>query len=140
MNMALSALTGSLAAVMIYLNGLLAARLGSLAANLLAHASGLALALAVLPLARPGRILPRGLPLPWLAGGALGCLTVYFANAGFMRLGVSMTIGLGLLGQLLSSMAVDHFGCFGSPVRKFRADSGLGLAVMLGGILVMSLD
>lgn len=134
----LSGFIGSLAAVMMYLNGILATAVGSMRSNLIVHISGLALSALVLALTRSWRHLPKGFSPLWLSGGAIGYLTVLLANFSFASLGVSMTIGLGLLGQVLASVATDHFGLFGSSVRKFRPSDAVGLAAIFAGILAMS--
>ena len=43
-------------------------------------------------------------------GGLIGVLTVIFSSLGFSKLGVSLTVSLGLFGQLVTSIIIDHFG------------------------------
>lgn len=77
--------------------------------------------------------------LPWHAwiGGLYGAIFVVAATWGVPRLGVAMTITLMVAGQLIVSLALDHFGAFGmarAPVNLGKI-AGVGL-VIVGVILV----
>ena len=73
-------------------------------------------------------------------GGLIGILTVLFTNASFMGLGVSLTVSLSLLGQLITSLVIDHFGYFNMPVVEFNKKKILGLVIIIAGIYVMTLS
>ena len=79
---------------------------------------------------------------PWYiyAGGLIGILTVLFTNIGFMGLGVSLTVSLSLLGQLVTSLVIDHFGYFNMTVVEFDKKKILGLIIIIAGIYVMTLS
>ena len=57
-----------------------------------------------------------------------------------MGLGVSLTVSLSLLGQLITSLVIDHFGCFNMPVAEFDKKKILGLVIIIAGIYVMTLS
>lgn len=133
-----SSLIGALMAVMLYLNGELANRMGNYAASSFIHLTGLLLVCLLLLLTRSGTPFRKGIPPVLLSGGALGFLTVVFVNVGFMNLGVSVPLTLGLLGQTVSALVIDHFGWFGVPTVKFDRRKIASLALIAGGIAVMA--
>ena len=76
---------------------------------------------------------------PWWAylGGALGAVYVLTAVIGVSRVGVATLTMTAIAGQLVASLAIDHFGWLGvarqplSPVRIFGA-----LLLFIGVLLV----
>lgn len=133
-----SGLIGALTALMITLNGELAARLGNYASSVVVHGSGLILVVVTLFVTRSKTPFRRGLSPALLSGGAIGFLTVIFANLGFMTIGVSLTLALGLLGQTVSALVVDHRGWLGSPVSPLDARKVASLALIASGLAVMT--
>ena len=140
MNKYLSAFTGALIAVMILFNGVLADAFGNYFSSVIVHIIGLITISAVLVISR-GKTKTQNqagkIPLYLYSAGAIGVLTVVFTNIGFSALGVSATIALGLLGQTLVSVIVDHFGLFGMKVIRFEKKKIIGLAVILLGVVTM---
>jgi bacterial/archaeal transporter family-2 protein len=134
----LSALIGALTAVMISLNGELANRIGNYASSSVIHLTGLILVALILLLTRAKPPFQKAIPPLLLSGGALGFLTVVCANIGFMRLGVSLTVSLGLLGQIVSALAIDRFGWLGAPVVSFNRKKITSLGLIVAGIAVMA--
>ena len=135
----LATLVGFLAAVMLVLNGGLTAAYGAWLATILIHAVGLA-AILLLWLFRRGPLLPaQRLPFYYFLGGAVGVGTTLFNNIAFGAISVSAIMGLGLLGQSLASLAVDHFGLLGMEKRPFQKKKLVGFAFLGVGILLMLL-
>ena len=135
----LSALIGALTALMIALNGELAGHIGNYAASSVIHLTGLILVALLLLLTRSASPF-QGRIRPWLlSGGALGFLTVAGANIGVLRLGVSLTLALGLFGQIVSALAVDHFGWLGAPVVRFDRRKIASLGLIAAGIACLAI-
>jgi transporter family-2 protein len=134
----LSGVIGALTAAMIELNGGLANRIGNYASSTFIHLSGLLLVALMLVLSRSKSPFHKTVPPMLLSGGALGFLTVVCANVGFMSLGVSLTLALGLLGQTISALAFDHFGWLGACVVTFDRRKIGSLALIASGIAVMA--
>ena len=63
-----------------------------------------------------------------------------FANVGFVSLGLVLTQALGLLGQVLSALVIDHFGWLGSPIRRFDGGRAASLVPIVAGIALMALS
>jgi transporter family-2 protein len=133
-----SSLIGALLAVMIYLNGELANHIGNYASSSFIHLTGLILVTLILLLTRSETPFQKGLSPMLLSGGVLGFLTVVCANVGFINLGVSLTLALGLLGQTVSALVIDHFGWFGAPAARFDRRKIGSLALIASGITVMA--
>ena len=77
--------------------------------------------------------------LPWYAwlGGAYGACFVVAAAWGVPRLGVAMTITLMVGGQLLISLALDHFGVLGVPQQPLNLGRIAGVGLVLAGVLLV---
>ena len=87
--------------------------------------------------ARPDVAATRALPwYAWL-GGAYGACFVVAAAWGVPRLGVAMTITLMVGGQLLISLALDHFGVLGVPQQPLNLGRIAGVGLVLAGVLLV---
>ena len=53
------------------------------------------------------------------------------------RLGVGLTTGLILVGQIVTALALDHFGAFGTPQHTLGLGRAIGLALMIAGIVTI---
>lgn len=77
--------------------------------------------------------------LPWWAwvGGLYGCVFVVAAAWGVPKLGVALTITLMVAGQLLLGLVLDHFGAFGAPRQPVNLGKIAGVALVIGGVLLV---
>ena len=77
--------------------------------------------------------------LPWYAwmGGLCGVVFVIAATWGVPRLGVATTITLMVAGQLLLGLVLDHFGAFGAPRQPVNLGKIAGVALVIGGVLLV---
>ena len=77
--------------------------------------------------------------LPWLSwiGGLLGAAYVFIVVVATPRLGAAVVIGLAIAGQLLGSIALDHFGVLGLPEHPVNPWRLLGAALLVGGVLLI---
>jgi len=127
---------GIVISLMIAANGALQGAIGPTGALLVIHLIGL---LTVLPLLW---ILPRrgGGHIPWFLflAGLLGVALLFINNRTVVSLGATLTVSLGIVGQLVASAIIDHFGLFGLDRRPFRWAKLPGYGLILGGIFVMS--
>lgn len=55
------------------------------------------------------------------------------------RLGVGLTTGLILVGQLCMALALDHFGAFGNPQHTLGLGRAMGLALMIAGVITIKI-
>lgn len=140
MNYFISIFTGIVLAIMISLNGGLGNISGNYASSVIIHFVGLIGIIFVLIFTKSKIKNLKGIPFYMFTGGLIGILTVLFTNIGFMGLGVSLTVSLSLLGQLVTSLVIDHFGYFNMTVVEFDKKKILGLIIIIAGIYVMTLS
>lgn len=75
-------------------------------------------------------------PWAWL-GGLYGTVVVVAAAWATPRLGVATTITLLVAGQLLLSLALDHFGAMGAPRHPINIGRFAGVMLVLAGVLLV---
>lgn len=138
MNNLISAFIGTLIAVMIMINGTLSNALGNYTSTMIIHIIGLITIILVLLASRQKFIFNKNVPFYLYSAGAIGVFTVLFNNLTFSSLGVSLTLALGLLGQSVASVIIDHFGLFGMKVMKYQKKKLIGLVFIISGIVVMA--
>ncbi len=141
---AAAALAGAGAATQATINGSLGRALGSaLPAAVVSFAVGtLILVVAVLAtrsLPRERGTAHRGPRWMWL-GGFLGATYVFLMSALVPIIGTGMTMILALLGQVSSSVCVDHLGWLGARRRPVSPLQLLGLAIMVAGTALVRLS
>ena len=67
-------------------------------------------------------------------GGTLGAVYVTSALVLAPRLGVATLVGLIVLGQVLASLVIDHYGLLGVAVRPASLPRLLGAGLLLAGV------
>lgn len=135
----ISVFMGTLTALMILLNGLLAKSLGNYVSSVYIHLLGLGLITLILFVKGLPLIPRQKIPLWLFTGGIIGYFTVIFTNLSYGFLGVSLTLSLSLLGQTFSSLIIDHLGLFGATRRPLSLNRLGSLLLILCGIGAMSL-
>ncbi len=70
-------------------------------------------------------------------GGLMG--SIYVTSIIFLvpRLGAALSFGLIIAGQMVFSLALDHFGLFGVPVQPANLGRILGILLIFAGILLI---
>jgi len=131
-----SLLTGVLIAVMLVFNGELSGRYGIYSATVVIHVVGLILIAAVVLLRREKPFAKRHAWFLYL-GGAIGVLTTVFNNFAFGRISITAILALGLFGQSVAGLVIDHYGLWGMSKYPFSKRKLGGLALILGGIAAM---
>ncbi|GAB2952650.1 DMT family transporter [Hymenobacter coalescens] len=75
-------------------------------------------------------------PTVWL-GGVIGAFYVGSVTILTPRLGVALTFGLLIAGQLLLSVLFDHFGLFGLPMQRLSPGRVAGVLLLLIGVVLI---
>ena len=77
--------------------------------------------------------------IPWWAwsGGFFGAVFIAIAIFLVPKLGAATFIALFIAGQMLASLAFDHFGWLGLDVRPVDATKLIGAALLVGGVVLM---
>jgi transporter family-2 protein len=72
----------------------------------------------------------------YLIGGLLGAAAISGTILLAPRIGLANLLALVIAGQLLSSLAIDHFGILGGAVRPVSVIKAIGALVMISGVLL----
>lgn len=132
----LGTLVGFLYSIMNLFNARLSQTYGNSFAIVLIHIAGL---ICILPLTFKS-LFKKHTAKPWMyIGGLLGIFTVITSNIGVTALGVTATLSLTLLGQLICSMAFDQFGLWGFAKTRFKIEKAISLVLIAMGVAVMLL-
>ena len=99
----------------------------------------LALLTAVLLSGAPAPIWRAALAAPpWIwAGGLIGASLVFSALTLAPRLGAASYVSASIVGTVLASMVVDHFGLVGYRVSEITAWRLFGAGLVIAGMLVL---
>ncbi|MDF2540495.1 MAG: hypothetical protein K0S47_213 [Herbinix sp.] len=139
MNLFLSLFVGVITSIMILFNGTISNAYGSFTSSIIIHSVGL-FAIVILLLVRRIKVsFQPGIPIYYYSAGLIGVFTVVLTNVSYAYLGVSLVLAVGLLGQSVFSIFVDHYGMFGSKIVRFHRKKFLGLAIIAVGIVVMTI-
>jgi transporter family-2 protein len=93
--------------------------------------------LAVILQTKPDMVAARNLPWYAWVGGLYGAVFVVAAAWGVPRLGVALTITLMVAGQLLIGLILDQVGAFGAPQHPISLGRLAGVALVIGGVLMV---
>jgi bacterial/archaeal transporter family-2 protein len=95
-----------------------------------------ALWLALRPALPVGATLAAAPKSVWF-GGVLAAFYLASVVTVAPKLGIGLTTTLILVGQLVTAMAIDHYGAFGSPHQAMNLWRLGGLALMVAGVVMV---
>lgn len=136
---ALAIWNGILIALMVSFNGLLAEAIGNNEALIIIHIIGLLGTSIIFIIKKEKFVSVKGLSPFLFTAGIIGIFNVTFNNMCFIELGAALTLGLCLLGQLIASTIIDHFGLLGVKVNPLNFKKIAGIIIMSIGIVIMIL-
>ena len=134
----LSLLIGILIAVMVAFNGELSGNIGNYSSLVVIHIIGF-ITLLIIMIYKKIKI-PFKMTLPfWLySAGIISVGTILINNITYSKIGVSLPVALGLLGQSLTSLLFDHYGFLGMPKIKFNKKKIIGIIIIIIGLCIMT--
>lgn len=138
MNQASAIGIGVLISLMLMANGALQTSYGGAIALLVIHATGATALLLLLWVRRKSFKTRERVPLYLFSAGAIGVALVSINNTTVASIGLTLTIALGVVGQLILSALIDQYGLFGLARRPSDARKVLGYALIGTGIAVMA--
>lgn len=71
------------------------------------------------------------------AGGFLGAFYVTAAVLIVPRLGLALTLGLSVAGQLVGALLLDRIGAFGLAARPLTPSRVVGVAMLIGALVLI---
>ena len=80
------------------------------------------------------------LPVYYYLTGVLGAIIIILNNVTFRALGVSITVALMLLGQMIASLLIDSYGLLKMKRVKTGREKAPGLIMIVIGIIVIMLN
>ena len=128
---------GILIAIMVTFNGILVNYTDQYISILMIHLVGLSAVIIILLFKKQKFSLPKKIPFYLFTGGLIGVLMVYLNNLCFNALGASLTLSLGIFGQLVLACFIDHYGLFGLNTYKFNKKKIIGFFIILSGLVTM---
>ena len=129
---------GALISLMLMANGALQVAFGPATSMVILHATGTAVLIILLLAKRASFVRSEAVPAYLFLSGALGVLLVFLNNTTVAAIGLTQTIALGVIGQLVVSSLVDHYGLFGLEKRAWNPRKIAGLTLILSGVAVMT--
>ncbi len=130
---------GMLIAIMVLFNGTLNMHLDSFTSGFVIHMVGITAVLLILIGRREKWRITRNIPKYLFVGGLFGVLLVTFNSYCFVKIGATLTLTLGLFGQMLFSAIVDHYGLFGMTRVPMNPKKMIGFTIVSVGVVVMTL-
>lgn len=136
-----SVLCGFLLAVMTRLNASLGMAIGAMEATWVIHCVGMVAALVVCLYRRQFQWMPRLKTVPWylLLGGVYGVIMVWLGNIVIPRLGMSISSGIFITINLISSCVIDHWGWLGMPQTSINWPRLGGVMLAVVGVVLIYL-
>lgn len=128
---------GALIAIMIQMNGTLGQYTNVYFSSFFAHGLGAIGVFIITGFIKQNKNEDIDLPVYFYMGGAMGAIIIVLNNMSFQWLGVSMTVALILLGQVISSLLIDTRGLFNMEKINFNRKKILGFFLISFGILIM---
>lgn len=135
----LAVLNGILFAIMIFLNGVLSEKIGLYLSTLIYHILGFLLILLVSVVRKNKFPKLSKIPIVFFIPGILSVLVIFLNNLSSSNIGITLTAGISLFGQLVISTLIDHFGLFGVQVNKIRKEKILSFSLIITGLIFMIL-
>ena len=129
---------GVLITIMITINGILNSYIGNFYALFIIHIAGLLGVILVLLGTKQKIRFKEKIPWYLFISGTIGVFVVFSNNISIQELGVTLTVSLGLLGQIIMAYIIDNYGLLGMKVCRFENKKLIGVGIMILGIIVMS--
>ncbi|WP_257009845.1 DMT family transporter [Evansella halocellulosilytica] len=127
---------GMLAGTQASINGELGKKIGSIEAAFFSFFIGTVFLTLCMIFTGKGQVTQIfSLPKWQLIGGILGALFVSFIIFAVPNIGVALTIFAAILGQILISLIIDHFGLFGARPISINVKRIIGVMFMLVGLI-----
>lgn len=130
--------TGLLLSIMVTFNGLLSGVTNTYFSNVVYHSIGLIFFGIIVFTMREKLPHIKLKPIHFIPG-VLGSLTIILNNIVIGAIGVTLMTAFTLVGQVLTSLAIDHWGLLGKKVTKPTPKQWFGVAVMIVGLTIMVL-
>jgi transporter family-2 protein len=79
----------------------------------------------------------REAPLITWIGGLLGAFFITTTLIAVPKLGIALTFSLVILGQMVVTLPVDHFGLLGAAVKEINLSRIIGVLMVIAGTILI---
>ena len=132
-----SVIAGAVMSLQGVINTRLSEKIGVLEANLFVQGTAFLLSFLVMMIFGRGNLTAlRGTKWYYLVGGVLGLLITVTVILSIKGLSPTAAISIILIAQLLTAALIDLFGWLGAEKAPFGWQKFVGLALMIGGIVL----
>ncbi|MDN4076097.1 DMT family transporter [Fictibacillus terranigra] len=122
-------------------NGTLGKKIGSIEGAFVSFFTGTVMLLIFMMIWGHGSLSTVGNVPKWnLIGGILGAIYVFIVILAVPKIGVTSAITAVIIGQLIMSVIIDHFGWFGNAPFHFTYKRMIGLVLMFAGLYFVFSD
>jgi bacterial/archaeal transporter family-2 protein len=73
----------------------------------------------------------------WLGGGLTGAFFITASMLALPRIGMALTFGLVVAGQMIVAVLLDHFGILVVQSHTFNGWRFLGILLIVGGVIIV---
>ena len=137
MSLLLLLLGGICLGLMVSMNGQLALYFNIFEISFIVHLIGLIILLGYIKIVRKKKISFKGAPTYVYFVGFLGVTLVATSSLCASNIGATLTMALSVIGQLIISAVIDHFGLFHVPVVHFSWKRIPAYMIMTAGLLIV---
>ncbi|MDR5659148.1 DMT family transporter [Serpentinicella sp. ANB-PHB4] len=130
-------LIGIVIAVMIQMNGTLSEYTNIYFSSFFVHGTGAIILIPITRIFSQGKKPSKRIPLYYYGGGIIGATIIVLNNISFQKLGVSVTVALVLLGQIIASLVIDTYGLLSIDKVPFVKRKLWGFSLIGLGIIMM---
>ncbi|MFV0504020.1 MAG: DMT family transporter [Lachnospirales bacterium] len=128
---------GVLISISILFNGNLSASYGDIYGLFYIHLFGFILTAIICIYKKEKPFRRFGVSPFYYLGGCIGVLTVIGNVYSFGKISTTAIVGLGLLGQTITSIVIDNYGLLNMEKSKYNKSDIIGISVVLVGITVL---
>lgn len=130
--------TGALISLFVFFNGALSKYTNDISALFIVHVLGF-LSILLVKFFKKSRIEKFPTQYYLYLGGLCNIIIIFLENVTMKKIGISFTILFIIIGQLMFSLIVDHFGLFGRASYRFGMKKSMGLLFIFAGIAAINI-
>lgn len=129
---------GILISFLIFINGALAKIVGNFSSLFIAHIIGF-IVIAIIVYFKKAKKIKYPKTIYLYFGGIYNILNFFTQNITMKTIGISSTVIFIIVGQMISSIIIDHFGFFGREIHKLQPNKLISFSIILAGAVLINI-
>ncbi len=73
----------------------------------------------------------------YLSAGAYAAVIIFSNVTAIQHIGVTLTVALVIIAQLVLTFLMDHYGWFGLPKKRMGLSQFVGISMMIAGVVIL---